>query len=107
MITRSIGRSQSASSAGEQAFGVGLVDEHVQPAAGPAQDVAGDERRVLANQEDDLLRLAVEFDASTPRGSSSIVAGLGRRRYSARGGTHTDAPYARRPPRFLGSVPVV
>jgi hypothetical protein len=76
MITRSIGRSQSASSAGEQAFGVGLVDEHVQPAAGPAQDVAGDERRVLANQEDDLLRLAVEFDASTPRGSSSIVAGL-------------------------------
>jgi hypothetical protein len=46
----------------EQAFGIGLVDEHVQPAAGPAQDVAGGERRVLANQEDDLLRLAVEFD---------------------------------------------
>ena len=62
MITRSIGRSPSASSDREQALGIGLVDEDVEPAAGPAEDVAADERRVLADEEDDLLRLAVELD---------------------------------------------
>ncbi len=47
---------------GQQANGVGFVDEDVEPAAGPAEDVAADERRVLADEEDDLVRLAVELD---------------------------------------------
>ena len=46
----------------EQALGIGLVDEYVKPAAGPAEDVAADERRMLPDEEDDLLRLAVELD---------------------------------------------
>ena len=31
----------------EQALRIGLVDEDVEPSADPAQNVAGDERRVL------------------------------------------------------------
>ena len=46
----------------EQAHGVGLVHEHVKPPTGSAEDVAADERRVLADEEHDLLRLAVELD---------------------------------------------
>ena len=46
----------------KQAHGVGFVDEHVKPPAGAAEDVAADERRVLGDEEHDLLRLAVELD---------------------------------------------
>ena len=50
------------------------------------------QRRVLPDEEHDLVRLYVELDPSTPSGSSSVVAGFGRRLYSARRGIHTDAP---------------
>ena len=62
MITRSIGRSPSASSDGSRRSGSASSHEDVQTAAGPAEDVAADERRVLADEEHDLLRLAVELD---------------------------------------------
>ena len=45
---------------------IGLVDEDVQPASGSIQDIAGDKRGVVADEEHNLLRLAVKFDRFNP-----------------------------------------
>src|SRR6185437_5027042 len=46
----------------QQSLRVGVVQEDVQPAARPADDVTGDEGPVLPDEEHDLLRLAVELE---------------------------------------------
>jgi hypothetical protein len=56
------------------------------------EDVAGHERAVLPDEEDDLLRLAVQVQRLDPRGQLVGVAGFAIFRQTARGGVQTDAP---------------
>ena len=48
---------------------------------------------MISDEEEDLVPLPSSSIASMPGGSSSVVAGLGRRLHSAFGGAQTVAPY--------------
>jgi hypothetical protein len=58
----------------EQALGVGLVHEDVEPAAGAAEDIAADERRVLRMKNTTCWGWPSSSIASTPAGSSAAEA---------------------------------
>jgi hypothetical protein len=62
-LDRQVGECREGS---EEALGVRLDDEDLEPAAGAAQEVAGDEGRVLADQEHDVSGLPVELDRLEP-----------------------------------------
>jgi hypothetical protein len=76
---------------GQQSFGVGFVDEDAHPSAAPGEHVAADERGVLPDEEDDLLRLAVELDRLDA--ARQLVGGRGVAilRQTALGGVQTEA----------------
>jgi hypothetical protein len=65
-------------------------EQKSQPATGPAQDVLGDERRVIA--EDDLLRLAVELDRLDAARQLAGRPWVGNLPPDGVRGTHTEAP---------------